>query len=457
MANGITYTCSTLVSGGASGGFDDIHPVAVAVDKSGKVYVTSDLNLNTVQVYDAAGAFLTSFGGCNGSRSGDLCMAEGIAVDQNGNIFVTDVMNQRVQKFAPGVPGWRQANLNGFLDPTAGIFSLETFNGYLYAGTINFSGKGSIVMRSPDGTTWTPASAYNFGSTDTLTGVVDMVVFNGWLYAASGWGDLQTSAQMWRTQDGTTWQPVETHGFGIANAWNIGPFAISTVGGKTYLYAAVQNRVDGASLFRSDSGEPGSWAAVVTGDPSMYAIDGFAEWNDQLFATTEAQTSGGRVWVTTNGSQWDLFGPPGLGDDNNTQLGAPAVFKDHLYVPTYNTVTGAQIFRLDNGTTWTRVVADGFGNVLNEKIDGLLVWGGKLIAKVNNRTEGMSVMSSEDGLSWTAIAPQGFGNSHTVISLWADDNAEFKGALYIGTINTTNGGQIWAYMDKTLFIPVIKR
>ena len=42
--------------------------------------------------------------------------------------------NHRIQKFAPGVPGWRQVNINGFGDRRAQwISSLLPFQGSLYA------------------------------------------------------------------------------------------------------------------------------------------------------------------------------------------------------------------------------------------------------------------------------------------------------------------------------------
>jgi hypothetical protein len=47
--------------------------------------------------------------------------------------------NLRVSSFSPGVPGWRQVNVNGFGDPSTTVVSaLEVFNGQLYVGTGNW-------------------------------------------------------------------------------------------------------------------------------------------------------------------------------------------------------------------------------------------------------------------------------------------------------------------------------
>ena len=43
--------------------------------------------------------------------------------------------NDRIQKYAPGVPDWKQVNINGFGTPTTQLIHLQPFNGQLYAGS----------------------------------------------------------------------------------------------------------------------------------------------------------------------------------------------------------------------------------------------------------------------------------------------------------------------------------
>jgi sugar lactone lactonase YvrE len=70
---------------------------SVAVDRQGNVYV-SDWDLNRVQKFDNQGKFLAKFGSY-GQAPGQLRHPEGVTSDDRGNIYVADANNARVQKF----------------------------------------------------------------------------------------------------------------------------------------------------------------------------------------------------------------------------------------------------------------------------------------------------------------------------------------------------------------------
>lgn len=72
-------------------------PTNVAVDKEGNVYVTDTLN-DRVEIFDADGNFISSFGK-NGDGPGYFARPKGIAVDADGHIWVVDAMQSRVQVF----------------------------------------------------------------------------------------------------------------------------------------------------------------------------------------------------------------------------------------------------------------------------------------------------------------------------------------------------------------------
>lgn len=71
-------------------------PRAVAVGPDGNVYVT-DTGNKRVQVFDANGRFLRAIGG-EGSAPGQFREPVGLAIDGQGNLYVADTWNQRVQK-----------------------------------------------------------------------------------------------------------------------------------------------------------------------------------------------------------------------------------------------------------------------------------------------------------------------------------------------------------------------
>lgn len=93
--------------GAAAGQFDC--PQGVAVGKAGQVYVV-DRNNHRVQTFDANGKFLLSFGklgvenetagfGAQGKWEGLFKFPWGVAVDGDGDVYVTDWRNGRVEKF----------------------------------------------------------------------------------------------------------------------------------------------------------------------------------------------------------------------------------------------------------------------------------------------------------------------------------------------------------------------
>ncbi len=76
---------------------DFAKPTSVALDQDGNVYVTDMLNYR-VEVFDADGKFIRAFGK-HGDGPGYFAMPKGIAVDCDGHIWVTDSMQNRVQLF----------------------------------------------------------------------------------------------------------------------------------------------------------------------------------------------------------------------------------------------------------------------------------------------------------------------------------------------------------------------
>jgi len=72
-------------------------PSNVAVDKDGNLYVTDTMN-NRVEIYDADGKFISWFGK-HGDGPGYFARPKGIAVDCDGHIWVVDGYQDRVQVF----------------------------------------------------------------------------------------------------------------------------------------------------------------------------------------------------------------------------------------------------------------------------------------------------------------------------------------------------------------------
>jgi hypothetical protein len=93
-------------------------PNAVAFDGSGNAYV-ADTENNRIQKFDSSGTLLKKWG-TNGAGDGQLSEPQGILVGKDGYIYVVDTTNSRIQKFdAAGnfVARWGDVNSPNFNDP----------------------------------------------------------------------------------------------------------------------------------------------------------------------------------------------------------------------------------------------------------------------------------------------------------------------------------------------------
>jgi Ca2+-binding RTX toxin-like protein len=118
-----TCTTATGCKAGVTGtGAGELNPRGIAVDDSGRVYVTEYAN-HRVSVFTSGGAFVHAFGydvvpgggtgfevctattGCKagvpGTAAGQLRYPEGAAVDPSGNLYIGDGFNGRVSAYAP--------------------------------------------------------------------------------------------------------------------------------------------------------------------------------------------------------------------------------------------------------------------------------------------------------------------------------------------------------------------
>ena len=119
-------------------------PQGVAVDGDGNVYVTDTLN-NRVEIFDADGNFISLFGK-HGDGPGAFARPKGIAVDGDGHIWVADEMTDRLQAFNRegqlltyigqdhgDLPGQFKALVGVAIDKKNRVFTTEQYPGRLQA------------------------------------------------------------------------------------------------------------------------------------------------------------------------------------------------------------------------------------------------------------------------------------------------------------------------------------
>ena len=114
-------------------------PTNVAVDKEGNLFVTDTLN-DRVEEFDADGQFIRTFGK-NGDGPGEFTRPKGIAVDGDNHVWVADAMMNRLQVFTEEgdlrlivggfgwLPGQFQALAGVTIDKNNRVFTSEQFLG----------------------------------------------------------------------------------------------------------------------------------------------------------------------------------------------------------------------------------------------------------------------------------------------------------------------------------------
>jgi sugar lactone lactonase YvrE len=118
---------------------DFSRPAGVAVDEEGNLYVADTYN-NRVEIFDADGQFISTFGKA-GDGPGYFSRPKGIAIDGDGHIWVADGMQDRVQVFNKEgqllisfgghglLPGQFQGLVGITIDKRNRVFTTEIFPG----------------------------------------------------------------------------------------------------------------------------------------------------------------------------------------------------------------------------------------------------------------------------------------------------------------------------------------
>jgi DNA-binding beta-propeller fold protein YncE len=136
-----------------------MRPNGIAIDKGrGRMYVVDtggmDAKQHNVKVYDLKGHRLASIGGAPGGDFGRFSYPTYVAVDALGNVYVSDTLNSRVQKFDPEgnfVTSFGQLGTNwGEFDKPKGV-AVDSFgNVYVVdSGWSNvqiFNPKGQVLL-----------------------------------------------------------------------------------------------------------------------------------------------------------------------------------------------------------------------------------------------------------------------------------------------------------------------
>jgi sugar lactone lactonase YvrE len=138
-------------------------PVGVAVDKDGNVFVSDTWNTR-IEEFDADGTFIREFGEA-GDGPGYLARPKGISIDGDGHIWIADAVQDRVQVYTPEgrlliwmgdhglMPGQFQSLDNVMVDKNNRVLTTELFPGRLqvFRYYTNSEAKAELDRRNAEG------------------------------------------------------------------------------------------------------------------------------------------------------------------------------------------------------------------------------------------------------------------------------------------------------------------
>jgi len=118
-------------SGSADGQF--LQPFGIAIDGDDNVFISDPMN-HRIQKFTPEGMFITTWG-TYGHDQGQFIAPQGIDVDGDGNVYVADFLNDRIQKFTPEgefIAAW-STRMNGWwLYSTPRALAVDREEGCVY-------------------------------------------------------------------------------------------------------------------------------------------------------------------------------------------------------------------------------------------------------------------------------------------------------------------------------------
>jgi len=183
----------------------------------------------------------------------------------------------------------------------------------------------------------------DFSQMAVYTRVRSVLVANGKMYLGTDNG-----AQLWTSTNGITFDQNMNVGYGFGDANNYSISNILNFNG--YIYVFTENGYFGHQVWRSN--DDTNWTMVYQFPTSVYSIEASIVADNKIWLSTR-ESGGIRIYNSLDGITYTPASTPGFGSSNNNGYGASfAEFNNNLYVSTESYFSGgrggggpAKIFR----------------------------------------------------------------------------------------------------------------
>ncbi len=292
------------------------YPAGIAINGQGNVFVVDSYN-NRIQKFTSSGTFITEWGS-EGSGDGELNLPKGITTDGQGNVFVVDSWNNRIQKFTSsgtfitkwgswGIGDGEFSRPDGIaIDGQGNVFVVDELNNRIQ----KFTSSGTFITKwgskgSGDGEFYSPRGIATDGQ--------------GNVYVA----DTHNDRIQKFTSSGTfitKWGGSEGSGDGELN----NPQGITIDGqGNVYVADSINNRIQKFSSSGTfitkwggsegiDDGEFYIPDGIATdGQGNVYVVD---SWNDRIQKFSSSGTFITK-WGSKGSGDGEFYSPQGIAID----------------------------------------------------------------------------------------------------------------------------------------------
>jgi len=281
-------------------------------------------------------------------------------------------------------------------------------------------------------------------------GVGRLATHVDWLFLCA-W-NTQTGLKVYRSKDAEAWERISPDGFN-GNVHNFTVAGFVWIG--DYLYAGTWNQNDGAAMFRANADAPSAsdvtWETIVEGgfsNPRNWGFTHIREFKDHIYVGCFNFLEGSEVWRSSTGDPgtWTMVCPKAWGSKVNTDSTTMLVHDGFLYLGTETArdaqyAEGTALWRTDGALAppydqWRQVNTNGFGNGRNHNICGLAEFSGKIYAATWNQTQGFEVWRATPGPElpfpdWERVVTGALGDPASVYAtcMVAMDDAIFVSSI----------------------------